>query len=94
MFFKRKVFRQSYVHVSLCLMFLFSGSIVGCLQEENPSPLEKKLQVLILGPADWPQEGTADNASSDQLVKKALLENQVEKEKQADLIELIQFRQE
>lgn len=45
----KKLFHLPYLPTGLCLVFLLSGSIIGCLQEENPSPMEKKVQAFVFG---------------------------------------------
>lgn len=94
MFFKRKFLQKSYFHVSLCLFFLFSGSVIGCLQEESPSPLERKLQELVLGSADWIDNVAASRNPADPLTSNVKMEKTAEYEKYNDLIELIPLHQE
>jgi len=94
MFFKKKILNKSYFHVSLCLAFLFSGSVIGCLQEESPSPLERKLQKVVFGSTGWLQVAASSRDSADPLTSSVRLENTAEHEKYNDLIELIPLHQE
>jgi hypothetical protein len=93
MFFKSKVFQQSYIHVSLCLAFLFSGSVIGCLQEENPSPLERKLQEFVVGSSNWIQNVSSNEQIEESFTSKVKLSNGAENERYQEFIELIPLHQ-
>lgn len=96
MFFNKKFLNKSYFHVSLCLVFLFSGSVIGCLQEKSPSPLERKLQEIVHGSTGWLEVATVDAPSDEQLTRSVKMEKITEQEqdKYKGLIELIPLHQE
>jgi hypothetical protein len=93
MFFKKNIFRQPYAQVCFCLAFLFSGSVIGCLQEENPSPLERKLQEFVMGSSTWFQHVASQPTSQTPLTSNVNLENPEKAEKYGDFVELIPLHQ-